>query len=130
MNKEKIIKKLNDLGWEYIVDEFTHSEDGHRREHFQRLKIFDFEDGGKLAELSYALIFHYFDEDEGRENECTIQTSQMCGDYEKIIPYYKKTCYGFYRTIPDVSLSTEEMKLFTELMVLIDSTNKEVKNDL
>lgn len=129
MNKEEIIKKLNELGWEYIVDEFTHTEAGHRREHFQKLVIEDYEDGIKLAELNYVLIFHYFNEDKGRENECTIQTSKMFGNYKDIIPYHKKTCYGFYQTKPDVSLTTEEMKLFTELMMFIDDTNKEVKND-
>lgn len=129
-NKIKIIKKLNKLGWEYIEDEFTYSCFGHRREHFQRLDIMEFEDGDNIATLNYVLIFHYLNRSLNREDNCTIQTYEVTGTYETIIGRYKKDFYGCYGTNGSPSLNAEEMDLFTKLMKLIDKYNKEDQDEI
>lgn len=127
MNKKKIIKKLKKLGWEYVVDRFTHSEYGHRREHFQRLNTIEWGDGEKTYELVFVLIFHYFNKDLNRDDDCHIQTSRMIGTYDEIMPYYKGTHLGVHKTKGDTVLYTDDMKLFAKLMKVIDKNSKRGK---
>lgn len=123
MKKNKIIKKLNELGWVYVVDEFTHSEYGHRREHFQKLMC---DEDMDIFELHFVLIFHYLDPETNREHKCHMQTCKMIGSDNEILPYYNKPHFGFHKTQDGCSLYGDELKLFADLMLCIDEVNGNV----
>lgn len=119
LTKKGVLKKLKKLGWEYVIDEYTDSKFGHRREHFQKLNVFEY----NLAEIDYVLIFHYLDKEENKEERCHIQTHRLFGDYQDVIGHYKQNNYDFSISKGSVFLSTEEMILFMKLMKLIDKEN-------
>lgn len=118
--KEEVLKKLKELGWEYVVDEFTHSECGHRREHFERV----IKDDTLFVKPAYfvdaVLIFHYVSE--GKHDEPTIQTySTMSLDLEKAKrEVLRKDC---------CSLNIEEMQLFLEYMQILAEEDRKEDQD-
>ena len=88
MTKQEVLDKLELLGWEYIVDEFTCSEFGHRRERFEKVVLVD----GNYCFVDGVLIFHYL---RGTHDEPHIQLYSI-GDYD--LEKAKKRLYMEGRT--------------------------------
>lgn len=112
--KNEIIRELKELGWNYVVDEFTKIG----RYHFQKYFELKFEDEEMVSILEYVLIFD-------NPNGIHMQTCRMCGETKEIKPFVNEVVYGYYETIGDVALSIEELHWYLEFMLLLERERKE-----
>ena len=112
--KKQILDELKNLGWEYVEDEFTNSEFGHRREHFKRVKKIIFDEAETyIAEA--ILIFHYIEN--GNHKLPHIQTYQaLTHDYEEAFDSNNVIHYDEAGCVP---LEFKEMELFYQYMCII-----------
>ena len=119
-SKINIVKKqLQEYGWEYVVDRFTNSEWGHRRERFERIDTF-YKDFLNLERFDIVLIFHY--KNDGKYNEPSIQTySNVPKPTNEYLDCSRKECCG---------LQIKEMELFFEFMKLIKQKDKLLEKKL
>ena len=113
-NKINLIKdQLKKYGWEYVVDNFTCSKYGHRRERFEREDT-SFKNWIGKSKWDVVLIFHY--KNEYKYNEPNIQTYS---NVEK-----DKDNYLYLLQEPSCYLHIQEMELFLKFMKLIRQKDK------
>ena len=115
--KEQILNDLQKIGWEYVVDEFTCSEYGHRREHFVKICKTKVEEQ-IIYNVETVLIFHYLWN--GKHDAPHIQTYRSGMYYG--LDEAKKRALSFGNSC--CSLEIKEMQLFLELMKLINKEDK------
>lgn len=116
-SKEKILEELKKIGWEYVVDEFTCSEYGHRREHFENV-IETNVDEQKIYTVKTVLIFHYLWN--RKHNAPHIQT--YIGGMYYDLDEARKRAIAFKNTC--CCLEIKEMQLFLEYMKVLRKEDK------
>lgn len=112
MTKQEVLDKLEALGWEYIVDEFTCSDFGHRRERFERERQIE---GTAYYSVEGVLIFHYL---RGTHDAPHIQAYSIVDDE------LERARQRLYREWCPCTLYIEELELFLEYMKIIQEEDK------